>query len=170
MLELSVSDINKTAPYPVISTGVGSVRFITGKALVYEAGFTPDYTFLEEGCYQFYLKEITGSSASRDVKIMGTVAAIIEEFFAKNQSVALYICDNSDGKQAVRDRIFTGWYDSYVNRDKYTMLHVEAKFDGVAYYTSVIISNSNPDLQDVIAAFNDFKKFVSDKYPDAVLQ
>lgn len=145
------------------------MRFMTDNALVYEAGFAEDYTFLEEGCYQFYLREITGSSAPHDQKIMQTVGAIIEEFFDKNQSVVLYICDNSDGRQAVRDRIFTGWFDIYKNKDNYTLLHGEAEFDGIGYFTSVIIRNDNPDLQDVINAFNEFKQFILGKYPDVTI-
>lgn len=170
MVLLSPEVINKTSPYHVIDIGEGAVRFITDKALVYEAGFAEDYTFLEDGCYQFYLKEISGSSASRDIKIMQTVGAIIEEFFNKNQSVVLYICDNSDGRQAVRDRIFTAWFDIYENKDKFTFLHGEAEFDGVGYFTSIIIRNDNPDLQDVIDAFNDFKQFILGKYPDVIIQ
>lgn len=169
MVDLSSQIINKTAPYQVVSSGNGVVRFITDNALVYEAGFTDDYTFLEENAYQFYLKEITGNSSSHDVKIMQTVGAIIEEFFAKNQSVVLYFCDTVDGKQAVRDRLFSSWYELSENRMKYTFLHGGAEFDGVSYFASVLIKNDNPDLDEVIQAFNSFKLLIKGKYPDVIL-
>ena len=170
MKDLSAQKINESSPYKVVHTAKLVMRFITDKALVYEAGFIDDYTFMEGGCFQFYLKEISGSSASRDPKIMQTVGAIIEEFFDKNQSVVLYICDNSDGRQAVRDRIFKGWFDTYKNKDNFTFLHGEANFDDTSYFTSVIIRNDNPDLQDVIDAFNEFKRFILGKYPDVVIR
>ena len=169
MVDLSHRDVNLVSPYRVIPTGVGVVRFITDQALVYEAGFTEDYTFLEENTYQFYLKEITGNSSSRDPKIMLTVGAIIEEFFNKNQSVALYICDTSDGRQAVRDRIFRGWFESSDKKDQYTLLHGEATFDGIGYFASIIVRNDNPDLQEVIDAFNSFKDMARAKYPDGII-
>lgn len=87
------------------------VRFITDHALVYEAGFIEDYSLVEEDGYQFYLKEITGKSADADPKIMQTIWAVFEEFFAQNESVVLYICDITDGHQAARARIFANFME-----------------------------------------------------------
>ena len=170
MIELSPNAINRTASYSVIPVGTMAFRFITEKSLVYEVGFVEDYSFLEENAYLFYLKEITGSSAPTDIKIMLTVGAIIEEFFAKNQSVMLYICDTSDGRQAARDRKFLGWFENAENKKKYTLLHCTAKFDGVGYFTAILIKNDNPDLEDIKKAYDDYKQQIKDKFPDVTIQ
>jgi len=100
------ANINAKAPYHTICTSGNVAVFMTDSGLFYEAGFVDDATFFEENAYQFYLKELTGTSSSPDRKIMETVGAIIEEFFFENESVVVYICDDSDGRQAIRNRIF----------------------------------------------------------------
>ena len=170
MIDLSPNNINQTAPYKVISVGVGAVQFITDNSLIYEAGFSDDYSFMEENAYQFFLKEITGNSGPTDAKIMLTVGAIIEEFFTKNQSVMLYICDTSDGRQAARDRKFLTWFDIAENKKKYTLLHCTARFDGTGYFTAILIRNDNPDFDDIIKAYEDFRRQIKDKFPDVTLE
>ena len=100
---------------------------------------------------------------------MLTVAAIIEEFFVKNQSVMLYICDTSDGRPAARDRKFLNWFEVAENKKKYTLLHCTAIFDGIGYFTAILLKNDNPDLEDIIKAFEDYKQQIKDKFDDVTL-
>ena len=51
MIDLSSGAINSTAPYTVIPVGIMAFRFMTDNSLVYEAGFTEDYSLLEENAY-----------------------------------------------------------------------------------------------------------------------
>lgn len=100
MQALSSIRINLTAPYRVVSTEEGVVRFMTDNALVYEAGFIEDYSLLEENGYQFYLKEISGKTASRDVKIMETVWAIFEESY-----LAEYVAAYESFRKNIEDKL-----------------------------------------------------------------
>ncbi|MDO4181904.1 MAG: DUF6169 family protein, partial [Bacteroidales bacterium] len=84
--------------------------------MIYEVGFVEDYTFMDSGAYQFYILEMTGSRFKEDPFVKQTICTIIEVFFEENDLVLLYICDMSDGKQSIRNRLFSKWYHEYENR------------------------------------------------------
>lgn len=163
MQGLSSERINQTSPYKVISAGEGVVRFITDNALVYEAGFLEDYSIVEEDGFQFYLKEISGKSASADIKIMQTIWAVFEEFFAQNESVVLYICDVSDGHQAARARIFAKWFHTFEHEERYTFIDSNITFEEISYFAAAIIAKSNPRHDEYRNAFIEFQKSIEDK-------
>lgn len=161
---LSSERINLVAPYKVVSAGEGIVRFITDKALVYEAGFIEDCSLVEEDGYQFYLREISGKSAATDAKIMQTVWAVFEEFFAQNESVVLYICDVSDGHQAARACIFAKWFHTFEHEDRYTFIDGHVTFEEISYFAAAIIAKSNPRHDEYVEAFIAFRQGVENKF------
>lgn len=160
---LSSDRINKTSPYRVISAGEGVVRFITDNALVYEAGFIEDYSLVEEDGFQFYLNEISGKSGPSDPKIMQTIWAVFEDFFAQNESVVLYICDVSDGHQAARARIFAKWFHAFEHENKYTFIDGNVAFERISYFAAAIIAKSNPRHDEYVEAFIAFREGVEAK-------
>lgn len=164
------SNINRHAPYYTICKADSVAVFMTDNGLVYEAGFVEDYTFFEENAYQFYLKELTGSSGPRDNKIMSTVGAIIEEFLAQNDSVVVYICDDSDGRQAIRNRIFISWYNTTKKHENYTLLTGQGKISGYTYFAAAIVAKNNPDYHEIVHAFAFFKMEARAKFPDAEIE
>jgi len=170
MNAISTSKINKKSPYRTIRIDDAVVRFMTDNGLVYETGFVDDSTFFEENSYQFYLKELTGTTASRDMKIMETVGVIIEEFLLQNESVVVYICDTSDGKQAVRNRIFINWFKTFAQHSNYTLLTGKGTLEDCTYYAAAIVAKNNPDYQDIINAFAFFKLVIRAKFPDAEIE
>lgn len=49
-----------------------------------------------------------------DDLISKTIHLILLDFFeSKNETICLYICDSSDGKQLVRKRKFNQWFDYF---------------------------------------------------------
>lgn len=164
------ANINRVAPYRVVAIDASAYRFFTDNGLVYEVGFVDDYTFFDDNAYQFYLKELTGTSAPRDPKIMKTVGAVIEEFLSQNDSVVIYICDNSDGRQATRNRVFISWFNYYANKDAYTLLTGTGTILDNTYYTAAIVAKQNPDHDEIINAFAFFKMQVRAKFPDAEVE
>ncbi|TAE21651.1 MAG: hypothetical protein EAZ91_24970 [Cytophagales bacterium] len=64
----------------------------------------------------------------------------------------LYICDSSDGKQAARKRKFDDWF-GYFNQVEFTKhdFPITDIKDGITYYNSVILKNSNPYLEEILA-------------------
>lgn len=162
-MDISVQQINASSPYKVTLMDNGSLSFQTNYGVVYEVGFIEDYTFLEKDAYQFYILEKEGGHYVKDPLIRTTIGAIIENFFANNGAVMLYICDMSDGKQSLRNRLFSIWYGEYEKRDEYTFLTARLEVDGVDYYASVLTKNTNPQLAEIIDSFENFIENMREK-------
>lgn len=163
MLNLSIRTINDIVPYKVTLTHTGSLRFSTQYGLIYEVGFVEDYTFMDNGAYQFYILEMTGSRFKEDPLVRQTICTIIEVFFEGNDLVLLYICDMSDGKQSIRNRLFSKWYHEYENRIDFTFLSSQIEIDFTEYYASILIKNTNPQLEEIKETFLHFIEEMKEK-------
>jgi hypothetical protein len=84
------------------------------------------------------------------------VKVIIEEFFAQEEAVMLYICDTADGRQASRDRLFRAWFYSYVESEAYTMCTDTMTIDNVRYFSSILLRRDHPMLIQVLDKFHTF--------------
>jgi hypothetical protein len=156
MINLSVNAINQRAPYKVEEMGDNSFMFETKHGIVYSVGFLQDISFYGEGVYQFYLINMAGKTISADKNISETVRVIIEEFFAHKESVMLYICDTTDGRQAPRDRLFRIWFEAYMLNGSYS-LHTESMIiDNIRYYSSILMRKDHPKLVQVLSSFTNF--------------
>lgn len=162
MKQLSLSSINSEAPLEVTFTTSGTFAFGTETAK-YIVGFVEDQTILDSGVYQFFIENTDSSKNTLSNKVYKTIVVIIEEFFKENDSAILYICDTSDGKQSARDRLFSMWFNSYEGHFNYTLSRVSMQIDGIDYYASILISNSNPSYAEVLSAFKDFTNGLSEK-------
>ena len=155
MKQLSLTSINSKAPLEVSLTLSGAFSFGTEKN-EYIVAFVEDQTILDDGVYQFFIENVDKTKNTLSTKVFQTIIAIIEEFFVANDSAMLYICDVSDGKQSARDRLFAMWFNSYEGKFNYTLSRVSIQIEGVDYYASLLISNSNPSYTEVLSAFNAF--------------
>lgn len=164
MYSLSIERINCISPYKVeIADGGNSLIFHTQHGLTYEVGFVEDYTFFDENTYQFFIVEKNGSRFFKDVRVKETVWAIVEVFFQENKNVLLYVCDTSDGKQAIRDRLFEIWFYEYKKREEYAHFTAKVEADSVYYYASVILRVTHPQLNEIKNAFELFTEEMKDK-------
>lgn len=162
MKELSIISINNKAPLQVTSTRNGAFEFYAENSR-YIVGFVEDYTIMESGVYQFFIENANDTKNTLNDKVFLTIVSIIEEFFACNNSAILYICDIMDGKQSARDRLFAMWFNLYEGNFNYTLSRISLKFEETDYYASLLISNTNPYYTEVLTAFNDFAKELTNK-------
>ncbi len=156
MRQLSIDAINSRAPYKVEQTGENFFMFVTKYKVVYSVGFMQDVSFYKEGVYQFYLNNLSGRTSRVDNDIKETVRVIIEEFFAQEESVMLYICDTTDMRQEYRDRLFKIWFHTYEQNDAYALFSEGMKIDNVHYFSSILLRKDNPRNWKVLQAFHNF--------------
>lgn len=162
-MNLSIERINALSPYKVSLKENGSLCFSTSSGSVYEVGFVEDYTFINENAYQFFIIELEGNHSVKDELVKQTIWIIIETFFSENNPIVLYICDMSDGKQAIRNRLFSIWYYEYENKENFTFLSTKVEVEDTDYYASIIIKNSNPQIEEIIDSFEIFIKELKEK-------
>ena len=163
VIDLPIERVNALSPYKVYINNNGSLGFETQYGSVYEVGFVEDYTFMDENAFQFFILESQGKHSVKDPLVRETIWVILETFFLENNPVILYICDMSDGKQAIRNRLFSMWYYEYEQRESFTFLSNKVEVESTDYYASVLVKNSNPQLEDIKVAFNSFIENMKEK-------
>lgn len=162
-MPISTDKINARAPYKVEQTEENVFLFTTKQNVEYSVGFVRDYSFMEEGVYQFFITNIDHKHTNADSDVFKTILVVIEEFFAQGQPVMLYICDTMDDRQAARDRLFQLWFHTYLSNASYTMYNEQLLLDNVRYFASIILRKDHPLHNQVISSFHDFVKDLPNK-------
>lgn len=164
MNQLSIENINRISPYKVASTPKGSIIFCTEYGIHYVVDFIEDDSLLSYESYEFIIVNADSAKSPRDIKLKETLLAIIEEFFEKNQSTMLYICDTSDGMQRYRNRLFASWFNGTNMSKRYTLCSANIKdLEGTENYASIVVRNDNPNLSLIIKDFEETTLFLATK-------
>lgn len=151
---LNLNKINTRSPYLVWEQN-GKYYFRTDTDILYAITFDPEYAFAEEKAYWFNLSNVNNVKSPRDKKIPLTLISIIEAFFDSEPNVLLYICDTANDQQLQRDRLFYYWFKKYNDASRYVFKSAVLPDDGVYNYLSMIVQNSNPNLQAIIKLFDE---------------
>ena len=87
-----------------------------------------------------------------DVRISMTIAFILKDFFQKNENSMLMVCDNMDGKEEKRRKLFDRWYHVYNN---HSLIKLDASLENEDYrlFVSMFINRENPKRNLMIQAF-----------------
>lgn len=163
MLNLSIEHINESSPYTVVFTQHRTYSFKTDEGVCYDVGFVEDHMLGIDNVYQFFIEAESTVSQHPDTKIQSTVYAILEEFFNNGCMILDYICDTSDGRQSVRNRLFSRWFRMYPGKSGFTIHSISANSDGVLYYAAVVIRNDNPDYDLCMEEVDKFEDEMEDK-------
>ena len=127
------------------------IKFVPSGYLWESNPFFKDYTF------EFIIAVLEENAEKKrplDKKIPETLRLIFEDFFQNNKNIAIYICDSSDNKQAVRFRKFNDWFVLLKNRAYVKMDMQIADEKEVYIYTSLIMRADNPNSGEIMVEFN----------------
>ena len=157
MNTLSLKRINESAPYSVAEgESVGTFRFFSEKGVHYAVDFIPDDLIRTGDSYQLIIANLNNKKSPRDIRVRDSILAIVDEFFNKNQSTLLYICETGDGKQGMRSRLFEYWFETYRYKALFTMLTSSiVDEEGIVNFATLILRNDNPLLAEVVAEFSE---------------
>ena len=86
-------------------------------------------------------------------KVEQAILAILDVFFREHLDVLLYMCDDSDGREANRNRLFLAWFKKHAAPNRFTIRTASAIVEGRGFYAAIIVENRNPLLETVIADF-----------------
>ena len=165
MNALSIDRINAKAPYQVEKDEVtGSYDFVTDSGVHITVYFDEDFMITSGLSYQLIIGNANNKKSPRDHKLQQTILEIVEEFFFTNQAAMLYICETGDGKQSVRSRLFSYWFDAYEYNSRYS-IHTTCIKDeeGVSNFAALIIRNDNPLIVEVVNEFMETAKALQQK-------
>jgi hypothetical protein len=152
-----------------------SFGFVTLQKVRYIISFKPtDYLFenvpdLKWKTYEFIISPVfipLGIKPKKDERIPVTVAAIFYSFYKElPNDVVIYICDSSDRKERIRERLFNSWYYDFKKDEPFMKLDIALdpkQPDRIDF--CVIMKLDNPHKFDIIYSLEKFKADVeSDK-------
>lgn len=112
----------------------------------------PNHPVFNKDVYEFIVRIQVNPPV--DPLLPPTIAAIFHDFFQREGAVVVYICDSSDGRQAVRFRKFNSWYSYFEGRGTILMkIDLEFEDKDVPIYTSLILQAKHPFLPEIISAY-----------------
>ena len=163
VIDLPIERVNALSPYKVYINNNGSLGFETQYGSVYEVGFVEDYTFMDENAFQFFILESQGKHSVKDPLVRETIWVILETFFLEN--ILLYyifvICRMVN--RLFVTVCFSMWYYEYEQRESLLFCSTKVEVESTDYYASVLVKNSNPQLEDIKVAFNSFIENMKEK-------
>ncbi|AXE17669.1 hypothetical protein DR864_07930 [Runella rosea] len=163
---------NSQTPYQIeFLGGKDNVYFFFTKFKVgYLVKFKPSFYVLDaepaiaDHVYELVIAQIEKPEGPipPDERILYTIAAIAEDFFNKEQNIAIYVCDDSDGRGRARKRKFDGWF-VYLNFEGRGYMKIDQGFheaDGFSYSASLIFKSENRLKIQIITALDE----LADRY------
>ena len=165
MIELSLEKINTQSPYEVSYAPNGDFVFATNLGIHYLISFVNETPMGGCDTFQFVIQKLDHQRSPHDAKVEQTVLAILDVFFEEHLDVLLYMCDDSDGREANRNRLFLAWFKKHAAPDRFTIRTANAIVEGKGFYAAIIVENRNPLLETIIADFENTAQALTEGKP-----
>lgn len=94
-----------------------------------------------------------------DKRIADTIITIVGDFLDLKANAVVYVCDNSDGREAARSRKFLSWFD-YYDHPSSKIVKVTSNFTvgGLFIYSSLLVHKKNKRFTELVLAYLDLTK------------
>ena len=165
MMELSLSNINARSPYKVLYSPNGRFIFGTSLGIHYLISFEDETPLGGCNTFQFVIQKLENRHSPHDPKVEQTILAILDVFFEEHLDVLLYMCDDSDGREANRNRLFLAWFKKHAAPKRFTIRTASAIVEGKGFYAAIIVENRNPLLDTIIADFESTAQALTEGKP-----
>ena len=152
-------DSTSLHPYNYAKVGEEYYTFVNKDGIEYSIYFLPmnghDGVFVNT--YALSIEPEDKRPHAMDVQIVLTVIDILRVFFQKNENAMIMVCDNTDGKEAKRRKLFDRWYEQYAD-------NTITKYDAAAHegdyhlFASIYFLRTNPNGPKLRDAFYDMMK------------
>lgn len=149
MNEISVEYINRKAPYRVETTEFGDFVFQTNKGVIYGIAFLEESPIGNCNTFQLTISNKNEQHGTFDPNVRITIFTIIEEFFHNTNNVLIYICDTSDGRESVRNRLFLKWFEDYTDKRRFYFRTAHAFIEGEGFFAAIIAELKNPNIESI---------------------
>lgn len=153
MIELPLNQINAKSPYEVSYAPNGDFVFATNLGIHYLISFEAEQPVGGCATFQFVIQKLEHLRSPHDAKVEQTILAILDVFFTEHLDVLLYMCDDSDGREANRNRLFLAWFRKHATPERFTIRTASAIVEGKGFYAAIIVENRNPLLESIIDDF-----------------
>ncbi len=164
---VDIAEINRNSPYRVHwETNGSSLIFLTENEFEYKVTFMRDeglFEGLAVSRFSFSSRDIpAGDRRVFDPGIRETVFQILKNFLSRNDQVIVYVCDNDDGRQKYRFRLFNQWFlqNNETAEEKIVVRPVEYSADGISFYAGMVLSSDNPLKEQYLEALYQYMQLL----------
>ena len=154
--------------YPIQKIDAETYGFITTKGIEYRCSFISyaeyfvNVPIVAPYFFSFNLelkdKRVKLPNGA-DKRIADTVIGIVGDFLSSKTNAVVYVCDNSDSKEAARARKFLSWFDYYEHPSR-NIIQVSNNFNagGMLIYSCLLLHKKNKRFNDMILAYLELTK------------
>ena len=133
----------------------GIYSFTTIRGITYSAYSVKVPTEDDLPLFSFSFEKVGEEHSVYDPKVKSTICSILEDFFEKEVNAMLFVCEQIDGREKARFKLFDKWYNDYKER-----------FDRIDYcseniYSSVIMDKGNPLKKQIAFEYLSLMGFLS---------
>ncbi len=165
MIQLSLDTINEHAFYYVMLSPKGGYIFETKGGIHYTISFEEDTPIGGCDTFQFVIEKMEQVRSAHDPMVEQTILTIVNVFFAEHLNVLLYMCDDSDGREAHRNRLFLSWFKNNASPERFTIRTASTTIEGKGFYAAIIVENRNPMLESIIEDFDNTAQVLTEGKP-----
>lgn len=150
---------NSQCPYSIIEDGKWNYSFITKHGILYHAYFIdfsnyhPDFREV----YTFNIEPDNDQPHPIDQRIAITIVEILKRFFRMKEYAMLMVCDNLDGKEVKRERLFSRWFTNF-NDGTLSKFDASTSNEDYTLYVSIYLRKDNSRFLELVSAFYDLIK------------
>jgi Family of unknown function (DUF6169) len=160
-------------PYPIQKIDEFTYGFVTSKGIEYYCSFISYAEYFSNQpeiapCFFSFNLELKDKKAKlpkgTDKQIVDTVITIVGDFLLSKTNAVVYVCDNSDGREAVRARKFLSWY-SYEEHPSHKIIKVSGDLDagGITLYTALLVHKNNKLKKELVQAYLELIDYEDEK-------
>jgi hypothetical protein len=167
---VDITEINSEAPYRVCWETEGkSLLFSTHNGFEYKVTFfRDDHLFAGLPVSRFSFSPSDTPAADRhifDPGVKETVFQILKNFLSRNHQVMVFICDNDDGRQKNRFRLFNTWFlkTNKAFEEKFVVQPVEYSQEGISFYAGMVLRSDHPSKEQYLNALYKYMQLLQDE-------
>lgn len=148
-------------------------NFTTKNNINYKVAFIIDETLNSvsgvtfENIYQVIIEKVSDTVEPFDSAVAKTIDYIIISFFKNTQNSLIYICSQAEEKAEIRFNVFNRWYLNSTYKEFVTKIDnvINLEFNGEKFllYTSLMYHNNNPNIEDILSAYNKIEEVLNAK-------
>jgi hypothetical protein len=149
-------------PYPLSSVNAYTYSFVTENGIEYYCSFIsyaeyfPTHPSVAPHIFAFNLalRDKKAKPKGVDRRIADTVIMIVGNFLEAQNNAVVYVCDNSDGREAARYRKFKSWF-AYYDHPSHHIYQLTQSFEagGMTIHSAMLIHHKNKRKMEFVDAF-----------------
>jgi Family of unknown function (DUF6169) len=149
-------------PYHLLRINPLTYSFTTDNGIEYYCSFVsyaeyfPGHPGVAPHIFAFNLelKDKKAKTKGIDKRIADTVITIAGNFLEARNNAMVYVCDNSDGREAARFRKFKSWFD-YYDHPSHQITQITNSFEvgGMTIHSAMLIHHKNKRRQKFLNAY-----------------